>query len=58
MGIDAAFYCETFKSAYAKGMPRGEASWILETNMAMNHALEKMGLRVYKTYRLYDLALP
>jgi len=57
MGIDAAFYCETYKNAYAKGMPRGEASWILETNTAMNHALEKMGFRVYKTYRLYDLAL-
>jgi hypothetical protein len=58
MGIDACFYCETYKNAYAKGMPRGEASWILETNTTMNRALEKMGFRVYKTYRLYDLALP
>lgn len=58
MGIDACFYCETYKNAYAKGMPRGEASWILETNTTMNRALEKMGFQVYKTYRLYDLALP
>jgi hypothetical protein len=58
MGIDACFYCETYKNAHAKGMPRGEASWILETNTTMNRALEKMGFRVYKTYRLYDLALP
>ena len=57
MGIDAAFYCENYKTAYAKGMPHGEASWILESNTAMNHALEKMGFQVYKRYRLYDLAL-
>ena len=57
MGIDAAFYCESYKNSYAKGMPQAEASWILETNTTMNLALEKMGFCVYKTYRLYDLAL-
>jgi len=57
MGIDACFYCETYQNAYAKGMFRGEASWILESNTTMNRALEKMGFQVYKTYRLYDLAL-
>jgi len=57
MGIDACFYCETYRNAHAKGMPRGEASWILENNTPMNRALEKMGFRVYKTYRLYDLPL-
>jgi len=57
MSIDACFYCESYKNSYAKGMPQAEASWILETNTTMNRALEKMGFRVYKTYRLYDLAL-
>jgi len=58
MGIDACFYYETWKRATAKGMPRGEMSWILESNVAMNNALQNLGFKVYKRYRLYDLPLP
>lgn len=54
-GIDSCFYYETWQRATAKGMPRGEMSWILEDNAAMNNALRNLGLRVYKRYRLYDL---
>ncbi len=57
MGIDACFYAETHRTAWAKGMRGGEASWILETNTVMNRALEKMGFKVTKTYRLYDRPL-
>ncbi|MFN0127435.1 MAG: N-acetyltransferase family protein [Verrucomicrobiales bacterium] len=57
LGIDACFYAETYRHALAKGIRRGEASWILETNIPMRRALEKMGLSITKTYRLYDRAL-
>jgi hypothetical protein len=57
MGIDSCFYYETWKRANAKGIYRGEMSWILETNAAMNNALRNLGFRIYKRYRLYDLDL-
>ncbi len=56
-GIDSSFYYETWKRSTAKGMPRGEMSWILEDNAAMNNALRNLGLRLYKRYRLYGLGL-
>jgi hypothetical protein len=57
MGIDSWFYYETWTRATAKGMHRGEMSWILEDNAPMNNALLKLGLRRYKRYRLYDRGL-
>ena len=56
-GIDSALYYETWMRATAKGMPRGEMSWVLADNAPMNHALRKLGLRIYKQYRLYDCDL-
>jgi hypothetical protein len=56
-GIDSSFYYETWTRSTAKGMPRGEMSWILEDNSAMNNALRNLGLRLYKRYRLYELGL-
>ena len=52
-GIDSCFYYETWTRASAKGMHRGEMSWILEENAAMNNAMRNLGLRLYKRYRLY-----
>jgi hypothetical protein len=57
LGIDTSFYYHTFKNGFAKGFRRGEFSWILEDNAAMNQALQKMGAKIYKTYRLYDYYL-
>jgi len=57
MGIDSCFYAETWRRAGAKGIYRGEMSWVLENNAAMNNALRDLGFRVYKRYRLYDLGL-
>jgi hypothetical protein len=57
MGIDSCFYLETWKHATAKGIQRGEMSWVLENNAAMNNALRNMGFKLYKRYRLYDLGL-
>ena len=55
-GLDALFYIETFRRGTSKGY-YGESSWILEDNTLMNRALDKMGFRVYKTYRLYEKTL-
>jgi ribosomal protein S18 acetylase RimI-like enzyme len=57
MGIDNAFYCESWKHAHALGMPRAEMSWILETNAAMNNALLNLGFTLSKRYRVYDRPL-
>ena len=53
LGIDAAFYLRTFRTALAKGYRLAEMSWILEDNVPMIHALQKMGARKAKTYRIY-----
>ena len=37
--------------------PRGETGWILEVNKPMNRAMEGMGGKVVKKYRLYEKAL-
>jgi hypothetical protein len=36
---------------------RAELSWILEDNIPMRKIIEKVGGRVYKTYRVYDKAI-
>ena len=54
MGIDNAFYCESWRRALELGMPRAEMSWILETNAAMNNALLNLGFTLSKRYRVYD----
>jgi GNAT superfamily N-acetyltransferase len=56
-GIDAVFYVETTRAARVKGYRRAEGSWVLETNTMMNRILEHLGLRRYKTYRVYEKTL-
>ncbi|MBI4520454.1 MAG: N-acetyltransferase [Gemmatimonadetes bacterium] len=57
LGIDAALYLRTWVVGTAKGYVSGEASWVLEDNWEMRRALEKMGFRVRKTYRIYERPL-
>ena len=55
-GIAAMFGVESFKvGTEKKGYVRGEMSWILEDNALMIRALERMGARIYKTYRIYEI---
>jgi hypothetical protein len=54
LGIDALFYVETARSSFKKGYKRCEMSWILESNDMMNRIIERLGGRIYKTYRLYQ----
>ena len=55
--LGAALYARTFEVALGKGYRYGEASLILENNTRMRGALEKMGARINKTYRNYEIAL-
>jgi GNAT superfamily N-acetyltransferase len=57
LGIDAAFYVETARAAFAKGYERCEMSWILESNDMMNRIIERLGGTIYKTYRIYQKPL-
>jgi len=56
-GIDACFYVELTRSAKAKGYEQCEMSWILENNVMMNRIIQRLGGRVYKTYRVYEKSL-
>ncbi len=53
-GIDAIFYRNIINTAVKKGLKGAEISWILEDNYAMKQTTEKLGAKVYKTYRIYD----
>jgi hypothetical protein len=45
------------ETASRKRVTHSEFSWVLEDNHLMRSASEKMGARVYKTYRVYDYPL-
>lgn len=55
--LGAVLYARTFQVARSKGLAYGEASLILENNVRMRGALEKMGATVEKTYRNYEIDL-
>lgn len=57
MGIDVCFYVRIILTSRRKGIKRGEASWILEHNEMMNRALDHIGGKVYRRYRLYEKEL-
>ena len=56
-GIEAVFYAKTIQYSKKNNFLGGEASLILENNSMMNQALINLGAHVYKTYRVYKLAL-
>jgi GNAT superfamily N-acetyltransferase len=53
-GVAAALYLEHFNVAERSPYKEGEASWILESNHAMNRGLEAMGGRIVKRWRVYE----
>jgi GNAT superfamily N-acetyltransferase len=58
LGIDAMLYLRLWQEAPKNGCTAWiECSWILEDNWAMRRVLERMGARLYKTYRIYEKAL-
>jgi GNAT superfamily N-acetyltransferase len=56
-GVAAGLYAEHFDMAEATRIKGGEMGWILETNKAMNRAMEAMGGEIVKRYRVYERAL-
>jgi hypothetical protein len=56
-GLDALLYLETLRTARRLGYDGGELGWVTEDNELMVRAIESMGARRYKTYRIYDRAL-
>ncbi|HEX8855853.1 MAG TPA: GNAT family N-acetyltransferase [Thermoleophilaceae bacterium] len=53
-GVAAGLYAEHFAMAAATPQTGGEMGWILESNTAMNKAMEGMGGKIVKTYRIYE----
>jgi GNAT superfamily N-acetyltransferase len=57
-GVAAGLYLEHIKmAAQPDKIHWGEMGWILETNKPMNRAMEGMGGKVVKKYRLYERSL-
>lgn len=57
LGIEAVFFAKTIDYAKRHNIVGAEASLILENNEMMNQALVNINAHVYKTYRVYKLAL-
>lgn len=54
-GLELLLIREVAEQSYQQlGYTRGECSWVLESNKAMNKGLEIAGAILYKTYRLYQ----
>jgi hypothetical protein len=57
-GVAAGLYLKHLEAAMEpEAIQGGEMGWILETNEPMNRAMEGMGGKVVKRYRLYERAL-
>jgi len=57
-GLAAGLYLKHLETAQKPGtIEGGEMGWILETNGPMNRAMEGMGGKVVKKYRIYEKAL-
>jgi hypothetical protein len=57
LAIGAPLYKRTWDAGVQAKVKGAEASWILDDNTRMRGALEKLGAKVYKTYRIYGTAL-
>jgi len=57
-GVAAGLYLKHLETAAAPGkIEGGEMGWILESNGPMNRAMEGMGGKVVKKYRIFEKAL-
>jgi|AMFO01.1.fsa_nt_gi hypothetical protein len=55
--LGSLLYAKTWEAALEAGVKAAEASLILADNHMMRSPLEKMGARIYKTYRSYEARL-
>ncbi len=56
-GVAARFYQMHFDAAERTPQKGGEMGWILETNKPMNRAMEGMGGKIVRRYRIYEREL-
>lgn len=56
-GVAARLYTEHYKMAHVTSINGGETGWILETNVAMNKAMQAMGGKIVKRYRFFERTL-
>lgn len=56
-GVGELIQLELMINAEKLGITGAEFSWILEDNLLMRSAIEKMGATAYRTYRLYDIPI-
>jgi len=56
-GVESLFFQEGCRLAAQKGYEWAEMSWILEDNYRVSRGIETMGGKIYRTYRIYDLAI-
>ena len=56
-GVGSMLYIELMAAALRAGYTHAEGSWILETNSAMNRALELLSGKIYRRYRMYEKTL-
>jgi GNAT superfamily N-acetyltransferase len=56
-GVAAALYRDVWDSVFRRHFTRVETGWILETNEAMNRAMEALTGRIVKRYRIYERPL-
>ncbi|WP_342373895.1 N-acetyltransferase [Myxococcus stipitatus] len=56
-GLDAILYLDTLRTAHQLGYSGGEISWTLEDNHLVNRAIESMGGKRSKAYRIYQRPL-
>ena len=55
--LGSPLYIKTWEEGRKLGVRGAEASLVLETNHRMRGAIEKLGGRIYKTYRTYEMSL-
>jgi GNAT superfamily N-acetyltransferase len=56
-GVAAALYRDIWDTVFRRGLKRVETGWILESNEAMNRAMEALTGRIVKRYRIYERPL-
>jgi GNAT superfamily N-acetyltransferase len=56
-GVAASFYIKHIEATDPDGVMAADEGWILETNKPMNRAMEGMGGKIVKRYRLYEKLL-
>lgn len=56
-GLDSMLIIHLCVQGQKSGYPRGECSWILDDNLPMRHALERLDGKVIKTYRVYEKSI-